>query len=549
MEINSDIFNYTKWVTLELVKTPSRVRVGNEENECAEKLREIILDIPYFKEHPDNVEMVPLENDPLNRKCVFAFVEGGISSPETVILLSHLDTVGVDDYGELAEYAWDPDKLKEKMKTMDFGEDVQKDLESDDWMFGRGVLDMKSGIAEQVCVLREFSSNYKSLRGNILFISAPDEEAMAKGAQSAAKKVYQMVKEKNLDFTGLIKTDAMLPRYPGDDNRYVYFGTIGKFLLAFYVYGVASHAGECLEGVDSNLITSSIVQKLSMNCDYSDEAEGEITPPPVTLKQTDFKEIYDVQIPYESQVYFNFFTYTKTPSEVLAVGKQVASEVMEEINSEYLKQKTTFNQKAGVPFSPTPLKADIFTFSEFYEKVVKEKPEVSLKLKEFAENYQYDDSDETKLSLAIVRRLFKESNEFHEKKPCIIVYLAPPYVPRVYVKKDTPKDKRLMDAVNKAIASDNITIKNRWFYPYLSDISWFGMSDEAKDIRDLEANTPGFTRTSSTSFEPLTKLKIPGVNIGPYGKDPHQATERLYMPYSFDYVPRLISRVVKNLLG
>ena len=121
-------------------------------------------------------------------------------------------------------------------------------------------------------------------------------------------------------------------------------------------------------------------------------------------------------------------------------------------------------------------------------------------------------------SLAIVRRLFKESNEFHEKKPCIIVYLAPPYVPRVYVKKDTPKDKRLMDAVNKAIASDNITIKNRWFYPYLSDISWFGMSDEAKDIRDPEANTPGFTRTSSTSFEPLTKLKIPGVNIGPYGK-------------------------------
>ena len=292
------------------------------------------------------------------------------------------------------------------MKTMDFGEDVQKDLESDDWMFGRGVLDMKSGIAEQVCVLREFSSNYKSLRGNILFISAPDEEAMAKGAQSAAKKVYQMVKEKNLDFTGLIKTDAMLPRYPGDDNRYVYFGTIGKFLLAFYVYGVASHAGECLEGVDSNLITSSIVQKLSMNCDYSDEAEGEITPPPVTLKQTDFKEIYDVQIPYESQVYFNFFTYTKTPSEVLAVGKQVASEVMEEINSEYLKQKTTFNQKAGVPFSPTPLKADIFTFSEFYEKVVKEKPEVSLKLKEFAENYQYDDSDETKLQSGNCQKAF-----------------------------------------------------------------------------------------------------------------------------------------------
>ncbi|ATW26782.1 M20/M25/M40 family metallo-hydrolase [Candidatus Formimonas warabiya] len=548
---NMSMYDYIKKVTFDLVKVPSRVRQAGEEKDFAFKLRDMIGEIPYFAKHPENVMLVPLEGDQLGRYSVLALLEGEEESPETVILLSHFDTVGTGDYGELEPYALDPGLLKEKMKAMrdKYSQDVQDDLDADAWIFGRGTGDMKAGVAINLCVLREFSQDAARMKGNILFICAADEEAMAKGAQAAAKKVYRMVRDQKSDFLGLIKTDIMLRRYPDDDHNYLYLGTIGKYLLSFYICGVPSHVGECFAGVDSNLIASKLVDRISMNCDFSDEAEEEITPPPVTLKQTDLKEVYDVQLPYESQVYFNYFTYTKTPSQVLAVGKREACRVMEALKEQYLAEKEYFHRKAGIPHTPRPLEANIYTYDEFYEKVVTEKPHLRRELAVFAEGYQYHEADETKLSLAIVRKLFKESKEFHEQKPCIIVYLAPPYVPRVYVKGETEKEKHFIDSLERAVTEDNNHIKIRKFYPYLSDMSWFGMSDEISDIEILKANTPGFHRTCTVELEPLTELKIPGVNIGPYCKDPHQATERLYMPYSFDYVPRLICRTVKNLLN
>lgn len=545
------MYDYTKKITLDLVKISSRVRQEGEEKDCAFKLRDMILEIPYFQKHPEKVTMIPLEGDSFERYSVLALVEGEVKSPDTVILLSHFDTVGLGDYGELAEYALNPGLLKEKMKAFrdKYSQDVQDDLDSDDWLFGRGTVDMKAGIAENLCVLREFSREAASLRGNVLFVSAPDEEAMAKGAQAAAKKVCQMVAEEGMEFVGLVKTDAMLRRYPGDNHNYVYIGTIGKYLLSFYICGVASHVGECFAGVDSNLIASSLVQRISMNCDFSDEAEGEIAPPPVTLKQTDFKEVYDVQLPYESQVYFNYFTYTKTPSQVLGIGKYEAKKVMTALKDQYMAQKEHFHRKAGIPYNSEPMEANIFTYEEFYQKAVAEKPELREEMAAFVQSYQNDEADETKLSLAIVRKLFKESREFHEQKPCIIVYLAPPYVPRVYVKGETEREKHFIQSLKQAVDEDNNNIKMRKFYPYIADMSWFGMSDEISDIHVLKANTPGFHRTCSVELEPLTELNIPCVNIGAYGKDPHQATERLYMPYSFGYVPKLIYRTVKNVLN
>jgi arginine utilization protein RocB len=36
------------------------------------------------------------------------------------------------------------------------------------------------------------------------------------------------------------------------------------------------------------------------------------------------------------------------------------------------------------------------------------------------------------------------------------------------------------------------------------------------------------------------------VNIGPWGRDYHRRTERVYMPYSFEVLPELIWRVVND---
>ncbi|HHU68958.1 MAG TPA: hypothetical protein GXZ31_01500 [Thermoanaerobacterales bacterium] len=50
-------------------------------------------------------------------------------------------------------------------------------------------------------------------------------------------------------------------------------------------------------------------------------------------------------------------------------------------------------------------------------------------------------------------------------------------------------------------------------------------------------------------IEDIRELNLPVVNIGPYGKDAHKYTERVYMPYSFETVPRITYESIISLLG
>jgi arginine utilization protein RocB len=44
-------------------------------------------------------------------------------------------------------------------------------------------------------------------------------------------------------------------------------------------------------------------------------------------------------------------------------------------------------------------------------------------------------------------------------------------------------------------------------------------------------------------------LRIPAVNIGPWGRDYHQRTERLHAPYAFEVLPELLWRVAQDVLA
>ncbi|MCK9911749.1 hypothetical protein MXD81_21520, partial [Microbacteriaceae bacterium K1510] len=84
----------------------------------------------------------------LTRYNVVALVKAEQSVEETTLLLGHIDTVGIDDFGHLRDVAIQPAQLRERMKQQaNLPEAVIDHLNDDDWMFGRGTADMKSGVA------------------------------------------------------------------------------------------------------------------------------------------------------------------------------------------------------------------------------------------------------------------------------------------------------------------------------------------------------------------------------------------------------------------
>ena len=92
-------------------------------------------------------------------------------SKQTIILHGHHDTVQVDDFGSIKEFAFDCDALPEKIKAITSDPEVLADIESGEWMFGRGASDMKSGNAVNLALLRYFTEHLDQFDGNLIFMA------------------------------------------------------------------------------------------------------------------------------------------------------------------------------------------------------------------------------------------------------------------------------------------------------------------------------------------------------------------------------------------
>ena len=222
-------------LALDLTRTPSVVGTGGEIH-VANKVYDNLSRLRYFKDNPENLKLMDVKNDSLRRKYVIAIVESEHKVLDTVLLLGHIDTVGVEDYGDLKDFATVPKTLKEKLKDKKFPSEIVKDINSDNWIFGRGIFDMKMGVAALMTMVEEFSRQCHKMQANLVFIAVPDEEGNSAGMLSAVQDLADMSEARGWQFIAAIDTDYMTGKYSGDDKKYVYIGTVGKLLPCFYVW-------------------------------------------------------------------------------------------------------------------------------------------------------------------------------------------------------------------------------------------------------------------------------------------------------------------------
>jgi len=540
-----NVFEKVRELTHKLVSIPSIVGVRGE-REIAETIYKELEGMNYFKQNPQYLYKIPVRNDGLSRFSVAALLKGGKSN-KTVILLGHIDTVGVDEFGNISEYAFRPEELKQKLQKFILSEEVRRDLNDDRWDFGRGILDMKSGVAANLYVLSLLSERIHEISGNILFIAAPDEEGNSQGILSVLPFLIDLREKENLQYIGVINTDYTSPRFTGDNNRYIYLGTIGKLLPAFYIVGKETHVGQCFEGLDANLLSAELIRLIDNNMTLSDEAEGEITVPPISLKNQDLKREYSVQTPISAFHYFNFFTHKMSPKEVLEKLKDVALRAFDNVLARLNEEYYVYCRRSGLPFSPLPWQSRVLSFAEIYEIAMDEHPEELEKA--LTELDKLNISDEREYSLRVVETVW---NLLGDKDPVIIVMFAPPYYPHIYMKGENNIEKMLIKAINEAVGEvqpeceEKIVIRK--FYPYISDISYLSLTGNHVELMSLIENMPAWNKKYFLDFDAIKNLNLPVVNIGPFGKDAHKISERVYTPYSYVTVPKLILSTIKKLI-
>lgn len=536
-------------LTLELAGIASVVGT-KEENNVVETIYAKFVNMKYFKKYPQNVKYIHAKDDPLGRKSVLAIIEGEKgNNKNAVILIGHTDTVGISDYGTLSEYATKPLELIEELKGISLPADALKDLESGEYLFGRGVFDMKCGVATLMTIVESISDDVENFEGNIIFAAVCDEEGNSGGMLSVVPELVKLREGKSFKYQAVIDTDYMAPRYEGDNTRYVYVGTVGKLMPSFYIVGSEAHGGDPFRGIDPNHISSAIVEEIDFNTKYCDEAEGEVTVPPISLRQQDLKLEYSVQTARTSYLYFNFGTHSSTPDELLdkiIAGTTLAFQrVVDTLNIEYEK----YCGASGFPFEKLPWKSRVMSYEELYSRVKKEKgKELDIVISELTDNLLKDTNvDERIFALKIVEAVH---NMWSDNNPVVIVYFSPPYYPHIYVKDETLSEQKLLSAVTQALddVDSFYNIEMKKFYPYISDLSFAAAPREGNAVDSLKNNMPGFGTKYKLPIEEMQKLNLPVVNIGPFGKDAHKFTERLEKDYSFNIAPKLVYKTIMNLL-
>lgn len=536
-------------IAAELTKVRSIVGTAGEVN-AAEAVYDRLNALAYFRRNPDNLKLLAIKGDPLGRKNVLAVIEGKKGAcRDTVLCLGHIDTVGVQDYAELEPDATNPDVLKRKLPAVNFCDETSAEIAADNWIFGRGIFDMKTGVAAHMVMLEQFAGRTGEMEGNLVFIGVPDEEGQSAGMLAAVEDLERLAADRGWEFIAAVDTDYMTTRYPGDEHKYVYVGSVGKLLPSFFVYGEETHVGEAFNGLDANLLAAEVLRQIDLSADLCDIAGEEVTLPPVSLHQRDLKTEYSVQTANAVSLYFNFATHASQPDRVLEKCLAKASEsfanVIRRLNEEYEK----YCRLSKIPFRELPWQVRVLTYEELYAAVKAETGgEIDAIIEDLAARLKDRKADDREVSLAIVREVHKYYSDQNSK---IVVYFAPPYYPHIYVRGGEAREKRLLAAVSQAVDAArqlyDYDIVLRKFYPYISDLSYCSMSRD-DGIARLVNNMPAWDRTYTLPVKAIQNISMPVVNIGPFGKDAHKLTERVSKAYSFDAMPLILEETLKSLL-
>jgi arginine utilization protein RocB len=501
------------------------------------------------------VGLAAIEHDPFDRQNVYAVVEGERS--DTIVLLGHFDTVDTADYGPLERWATDPQGLAERAGDLaDLTPGLAADLATHpgDWMLGRGSVDMKSGVAANLALIRRLAEGAREGRRpsvTVVFLATPDEENESAGVLAGVHLLLRLRRERGLRYLGAINTDYTTPEHPGDTRRYVHTGTVGKLLPSFFVVGREGHVGQPFNGVDANLLAAELIRDLSMCDDLCDRVRGQVTPPPVTLRASDLKARYDVQLPFAAYFYLNVLTFTTDPADLMERlqlhAEAALARVLERLDE---TERRWRGVRRDAPHVSAPRGGAVWTYAKLLQQTTEQIGPARLRRELAAEWDQWPATlDKRERSLHLVRRLWTLSGE---TGPAVVLYYSPPYYPHAAATTGP-----LREAVRALVeAHADIALTEREYYPYISDMSYLRL-DAAVHTAALTANMPVWeewaadrpSRAGAYAL-PLTairELDLPVVNLGVYGRGAHQRGEAVLMSYSFGMLPQLIWEVVERL--
>ena len=517
--------NETKKLLLELVKIESVTASADGEKKAAEFIHEWLSKLDYFTEYPEKLSRIDVKGK--NYFAVSALVHAARPTKRTVILTGHFDVVDALDCGAIKEWAYDPEEYTKRIADMKINDEAREDLESGRYLFGRGVADMKLGIAAEMMLLKQFSENTSLFDVNIMFLAVPDEEGDSFGMRAAVEPLWRM-QESGYEFVVYLNTEPTFVEGEHKDSPAVYDGTIGKMMPFFMCVGKETHVGKYTEGLNSLLIAS----YLNILTEGRDKRTA-------CLYMRDQRRSYAVTLPARTALYMNHLFLSAsgtTPASLIEEMKADASAALSRALLHFGEDFRNANK-----WEPR-----VISVEELIEHVSSREgiDKVSL-MNELVLKLPDGMTGEREKNIEIVHRLLDASAE---KGPLVVVGFLPPFYPARENSCETPAGKNIENAIGKlsdyAKKEYSLDVIRAGIMGGVTDLSFTGFSGNADELEPLTANMPLWGRGYDIPLAALTQIDIPVLNFGPLGKDCHKMTERAEMEYSLNIYPQLLRYLI-----
>ncbi|MCS4486119.1 M20/M25/M40 family metallo-hydrolase [Staphylococcus americanisciuri] len=512
----------------QLVAHPS-VTHSHGETTFPMMVRDLLMQLPYFQQHSEYISLVETDDA---RHAVMAFYHSP-QATQTITLISHYDTVGIEDYGPFQPYAFDMDQLTTKfqqdMRYLD--QMSQDDLHSGDYLFGRGSMDMKPGLMLHMSLIEQ--AIIEQWEVNLILMTVPDEEVTSKGMHAAVTYLAQLCDRYDLSIALHLNSEPTFQQAHHDTNHYHYTGSIGKIMPGVLVYGCETHVGTPANGLSSNFILSYIQQEIEYHTRFQEYFEIEETPLPVSLRVTDIKQHYDVQTPFRSVALFNMFLFKRNANELFANFNNAVTDGMN-------KGLSTYQQRIATT-GGTAFDMQLITYDKLLQYAIEHYGQE--KVNEIIHTHIQIEAEPHMQSIVVVDALMRLCRELG---PTVVTFFAPPYYPATNASYH-PLTERISETIDATLqAQFNRKSKRIHYFNGISDLSYVAPSPNGSGFEAYADNTPVFNKTYTIPFEAIEAIQAPMMNCGPIGKDAHKVTERIHTKSAFEELPVILSTIIKQ---
>ncbi len=523
------------------------------ENLAAAFFRSHFADTPGFSGNPGCHGSYPLPDDPAGRTVEWALVRGRGS--RTVVLVHHFDVVEIGDYGPLGDVAFDPDRLADALRRNPgaLDDESRADLESGEFLFGRGTADMKAGGALQMAFL-DAAARDPDFRGNLVLLALPDEENLSAGMRAAVDLLSDLRERYSLEYVLMVDSEPHQRKTP--EAGVISGGSIGKILPFVYVRGILAHAGKSAEGFNPLGILSGIVRRTEMSPDFADrlESDPEMSPPPTWLMARDSKETYDVSMPLSAFGILSVQFLANRPDRILSTLLGSCEAAAGEAAAAAEASARTFRARTGRLSGGGPSwtgnrSPRVLSFGRLAAEIRAADGPSFEKARETAAGRVRTGEPLHRAVWSFVDAL---ADLAASGRPLVVAGFLPPYYPSV-----SHRDRPEFDATIRFLAARvSERARDLWGQEYVLESYFTGISDLSySSILDPEgiealirAEMPLYGDSYSIPFGRIAEVSMPCLNIGPWGKDFHKRTERVSIRDLTERTPVLLAEALRCAL-